>query len=64
MRKLVLKMSASVDGFVAGPNGEIDWLLRTMDQSGLGWIENTLWRAGVHSMGSKTFHDMAAYWPT
>jgi dihydrofolate reductase len=64
MRKLVLKMSVSVDGFVGGPNGEIDWLLRTMDKSGREWVEKTLWQAGVHIMGSRTFHDMAAYWPT
>ena len=64
MRKLVLKMSVSVDGFVCGPNGEIDWILRTSDKSALGWIEKTLWEAGVHIMGSHTFHDMAAYWPT
>ena len=64
MRKLVLKMSISVDGFVCGPNGEIDWLIRTMDKSALDWIEKTLWQAGVHIMGSRTFHDMAAYWPT
>lgn len=63
-RKLVLKMSISADGFVCGPNHEIDWLLRTMDKSALDWIEKTLWGAGVHIMGSKTFHDMAAYWPT
>ena len=60
MRKLVLKMSISADGFVCGPNGEIDWLIRTMDKSALEWIENTLWQAGVHIMGRKTFHDMAA----
>ena len=24
-RKLVLKMSVSLDGFVCGPDGEIDW---------------------------------------
>lgn len=64
MRKLVLKMSVSVDGFVAGPNGEIDWLLRTMDRSAQDWVEKTLWQAGVHIMGSRTFHDMSAYWPT
>jgi dihydrofolate reductase len=64
MRKLILKMSVSVDGFVCGPNGEIDWLLRTLDQSTLDWIEKTLWQAGVHIMGSHTFHDMATYWPT
>ena len=64
MRKLVLKMSISADGFVGGPNGEMDWLFRTMDKSALDWIEKTLWEAGVHIMGSRTFYDMAAYWPT
>lgn len=64
MRKLVLKMSISADGFVCGPNGEIDWLLRTIDKSTLDWIEETLWQAGVHIMGSRTFHDMASYWVT
>jgi dihydrofolate reductase len=64
MRKLVLKMSISADGFVCGPNHEIDWLLRTMDKSALDWIEKTLWDADVHIMGSRTFQDMAAYWVT
>ena len=27
--KLILKMSVSVDGFVAGPKGELDWLFAT-----------------------------------
>lgn len=64
MRKLVLKMSISADGFVCGPNHEIDWLFRTKDKSVKDWIEQTLWDAGVHIMGSRTFNDMAAYWPT
>jgi hypothetical protein len=29
-RKLVLKMSVSLDGFVAGPNDEVDWIFRTL----------------------------------
>jgi dihydrofolate reductase len=63
MRKLVLKMSVSVDGFVGGPNGEIDWIFRTLDENVTAWILDTLWQAGVHIMGSRTFHDMTAYWP-
>jgi dihydrofolate reductase len=63
MRKLILKMSVSVDGFVGGPNGEIDWLLKTLDDNAMRWVLDTLWQAGVHIMGSRTFHDMAAYWP-
>ncbi len=57
-------MSVSADGFVGGPNGEIDWLLKILDESATAWIQDTLWQAGIHIMGSRTFHDMAAYWPT
>ncbi len=64
MRRLVLKMSVSIDGFVGGPNGEIDWLFRTMDEEATAWTVESLWQAGVHIMGSRTFNDMAAYWPS
>ena len=57
-------MSLSTDGFVAGQNGEIDWIFRSKDESITAWIVETLWQAGVHIMGSRTFHDMASYWPT
>jgi dihydrofolate reductase len=63
MRKLVLKMSVSADGFVGGPNGEIDWIFRSMDEDITAWTMDTLCQAGVHIMGSRTFHDMASYWP-
>src|SRR5580698_2830931 len=63
-RKLVLKMSVSLDGFVAGPNGEIDWIFRTMGgAAGRDWLVDTLRSAGVHIMGSRTYYDMAAFWP-
>jgi dihydrofolate reductase len=63
-RKLVLKMSVSVDGFVCGPNGEIDWIFRTMgDPKGTEWIVDTIRGAGAHMMGSRTYYDMAAFWP-
>lgn len=32
MRKLKLQMQISVDGFVAGPNGEEDWVIRGDDK--------------------------------
>jgi hypothetical protein len=63
MRKHVLKMSVSVDGFVGGPNGEIDWILKSLDEAVTAWLTETVWQAGVHIMGSRTFHDMASYWP-
>lgn len=63
MRKLILKMSVSVDGFVGGPNGEISWLFRSMDDNVTEWLKELLSNSGVHIMGSRTFHDMASYWP-
>jgi dihydrofolate reductase len=64
MRELILRMSVSLDGFVGGPNGEIDWLFKTFDEGANSWTVESLWRVGVHIMGSRTFQDMAAYWPS
>ena len=62
-RKLVLKMSVSLDGFVCGPNGELDWIFRTRGADSTEWVLNALHEAGVHIMGSRTYYDMAAFWP-
>ena len=64
MRKLVLKMSLSADGFVGGPKGEVAWLFESLDDEMTKWEVDLLWNAGVHIMGSRTFADMKAYWPT
>lgn len=64
MRRLILRMSMSVDGFVAGPNGESDWMIRSRSEGGKAWIADTLMQAGLHAMGSRTYTAMAAYWPT
>jgi dihydrofolate reductase len=63
-RKLVLKMSMSLDGFVAGPSGEADWIFRSSGGSdSTDWVMDTLRGAGLHIMGSRTWRDMAAFWP-
>ncbi|WP_119301670.1 dihydrofolate reductase family protein [Dongia deserti] len=64
MRKLILRMNLSLDGFMGGPNGEIDWIFKSFDDSASSWTVETLWQVGVHIMGSRTFRDMAAYWPS
>jgi dihydrofolate reductase len=63
MRKLILKMSVSLDGFVCGPNGEADWIFKTGDEASRAWVLDTISQAGLHIMGSRTFNDMAAWWP-
>lgn len=40
MRELKLTMSVSLDGFVSGPRGEIDWIF-SGDQEAMAWkVEN------------------------
>ncbi len=56
-------MSITVDGFVGGPNGEIDWIFKAMSEDATAWTVDKIWQAGAHLMGRKSFSDMAAYWP-
>ena len=59
-----MKMSISVDGFVCGPNVEIDWIFRTMGEpKARDWIVDTISGAGARMMDSRTYYDMAAFWP-
>jgi len=64
MRELILKMSMSLDGFVASPDGGVKWLFETLDDEAAAWTVSIIEDASLHIMGSRTFHDMAAYWPT
>jgi dihydrofolate reductase len=64
MKKLILKMSVSVDGFVGGPNEESDWIFSTGSSDSETWEVATVRNASLHLMGSRTYQDMAAWWPT
>ncbi|HEY4286496.1 MAG TPA: dihydrofolate reductase family protein [Puia sp.] len=64
MRKLIMKMSMSIDGFVGGPNGEKDWVFRSSDETSRAWLVGKTWEAGLIIMGRKSFETLAAYWPT
>ena len=64
MRKLILRMSMSLDGFVARPKGELEWIFRNVDEESIAFGIAQLWEAGAHAMGGITYRDMAAHWPT
>jgi dihydrofolate reductase len=61
MRRLVLQMSMSIDGYVAGKSG-LDW---TGDEHPdvTAWKVAKLQPAGTHIMGRVTYEQMAAHWP-
>jgi dihydrofolate reductase len=63
MAALVLKMSASLDGYVAPTDGSSDWIAAGRSPDGAGWTAETLSNAGAHLVGATTYAGWATYWP-
>lgn len=63
MRQLILKMSISIDGFISDLDGTNRWMFGA-DQEAKAWSVAYLSNASLHIMGSRSFRDMAAWWPT
>ena len=62
MRKLKLQMQVSVDGFVAGPNGELDWMTWDQDEKLLGAINELTDTSDTIVMGRKMTDGFVNYW--
>jgi dihydrofolate reductase len=61
MRKLIYSMSVSLDGFIAGPHGEIDW---SAPDEELHRFHNQQTREiGAHLLGRRLYEVMV-YWET
>ncbi|MEU6219526.1 dihydrofolate reductase family protein [Streptomyces sp. NPDC047022] len=62
MRKIVLMMSMSLDGYMEGPNREIDWHL--VDDELHRHFNDVLGDMGAFLSGRVTHELMAGFWPT
>jgi dihydrofolate reductase len=62
MRKLVSFMHVSLDGFVAGPKGEMDWIL--VDEEIFDYAGYRTNEADTALYGRVTYEMMEGYWPT
>lgn len=62
MRKVVLFMHVSLDGFVAGPNGELDWI--SYDQDLMDAADEIVKTVGSPIYGRVTYQMMENYWPS
>jgi dihydrofolate reductase len=62
MRKIVSFMHTSVDGFVGGPNGEMDWICT--DDEVFAYSGRVAAQADAALHGRITYGMMEAYWPT
>ena len=62
MRKIVLSLHMSLDGFVAGPNGEMDWI--KLDDELFDLVGKATNEADTALYGRVTYQMMQSYWPT
>ena len=62
MRKIILMMSVSVDGFIEGPQRQIDWHL--VDDELHNHFNEQLAVMGAFLNGRVTYELMAEFWPT
>src|SRR5207237_2576369 len=61
-RKVIWMMSTSLDGFMARPNGELDWHM--VDDELHRHFNEQLGAMGAFLDGRVTYELMAAFWPT
>lgn len=62
MRKIILVMSVSLDGFIEGPNHELDWHM--VDDELHRHFNEQLGAMGAFLSGRVTYELMAGFWPT
>ena len=64
MRKVRLAINVSLDGYLARPNGALDWVFRTMTSVQQAWTTDFLREVDTILVGHTTYLEQAAFWPT
>jgi dihydrofolate reductase len=62
MRKVIALMHISLDGFTAGPNGELEWA--RVDEETYAYVADLLRTVDTALYGRTTYQMMESYWPT
>ena len=63
MRKVIVSMNVTLDGFMAGSNWELDWHFKTWTQDMADLLFEQLSEADTILLGRITYNAMASYWP-
>lgn len=62
MRKLKLQMQITVDGYVAGPDGQLDWMTFTWDEQLIKFVTALTDSSDTILMGRKMTNEFVSYW--
>ena len=62
MRKITILMHISLDGFTAGPNGEMNWI--KLDDGMFDFVKTLTDESDTALYGRATYELMDSYWPT
>ena len=63
MRKLIVSMNITLDGFMSGPDCELDWHFQRWTKDMADSLYMQLTNADTIVLGRKTYTAMASYWP-
>jgi dihydrofolate reductase len=62
MRKLKLQVQITLDGFVGGPEGQLDWMTFAMDEKLIGFINQLTDSSDTILLGRKMTDGFISYW--
>jgi len=62
MRKVILQVQVSIDGFVGGPAGEMDWMVSNWDEALKDYIKEATKHVDTILLGRKLAEVFIPYW--
>lgn len=63
MRKIIVTMWVSLDGFISGPNNEMDWITKIYDEEMGQYEGNIVKTVDTLLLGRLTYQSFAGAWP-
>ena len=63
MRKIITTMWVTLDGYIAGPNGEMDWIGEIYDEAMGAYESDLVTSADTLLLGRVTYQSFAGSWP-
>jgi len=62
MRRIIYSMMVSLDGYISGPKGELDWAI--IDRELHEYVNDRERDVDTHLYGRRTWEVMSEFWPT